>query len=113
MFVPEMYTVDYFPTFANFRLQKFKALVLTHLCLAADQHKRAGHREQHMMMAGWAATIRVVGIPVSRRSGNQLATTLGVTVNHIIFFLFSPRFPPWSTFLIQGVLGSKNLFDKN
>ena len=55
---------------------------------------------------------QVVGVPVDRRSGGWMATTIVATINIIIFFLFSlfPRFfPPSFTFLIEGVLGSKNL----
>ena len=50
---------------------------------------------------------RACGVPVGRRSGSRLATTLVATINVIIFFLF---FPPSSNFLIEGVLRSKNLF---
>ena len=56
---------------------------------------------------------RAAGVPVSRRLGGQLATTLVATLNNNIFFfssLFSvfPFFPS-STFLIEEVLGSKKL----
>ena len=47
-----------------------------------------------------------VGVPGGRRSGGPLATTLVATTN-IIFFL-SPSQP----FLIEGVLGSKNIFSE-
>ena len=52
------------------------------------------------------------GVQVGRRSGGQLATTLVVTKNDIIFFLLFFTFYPSSTFLIEGVLGSKNLFKR-
>ena len=35
---------------------------------------------------------RACGVPVCRRSGGRLATTLVATKNDIIFFSFSPRF---------------------
>ena len=53
---------------------------------------------------------RAVGVPVGRRSGGRLATTLVATKNVIIFFFFSP---PSLPFLIEGVLGSKNLFSES
>ena len=63
---------------------------------------------------------RACGVPVGRRSGGRLATTLVATINVVIFsfsflfsffsFLFSS---PSSTFLIEGVLGSKNLFSES
>ena len=52
---------------------------------------------------------RAVGVPVSRRTGGQLATTLVATINVIIFFHF---FCPSRPFLIEGVFGSKNLLAK-
>ena len=48
---------------------------------------------------------RACGVPV----GGRLATTLGATKNDIIFFLFFSFFLS-STFLIEGALGSKNVF---
>ena len=54
---------------------------------------------------------QAVGVPVDRRSGGRLATTLVATIFIIIFF---PRFfSPSSPFLIEGVLGSKNLFSES
>ena len=54
---------------------------------------------------------RACGVPVGRCSGGRLAMTLVATINVIIFsFLFSFFFSPSSTFLIEGVLGSKILF---
>ena len=56
---------------------------------------------------------QAVGVPVGRRLGGRLVTTLVATINPIIFFYFFPfffLFSPSSTFLIEGVLGSKNLF---
>ena len=55
------------------------------------------------------------GVPVGRRSGGRLATMLVATKNNILFFFFFlfslfVLFFPFSTFLIEGVLGSKNLF---
>ena len=50
---------------------------------------------------------RACGVPVGRRSGG-LGTTLVVTKNDIIFSFFFFLFP-LSTFLIEGVLVSKNL----
>ena len=52
---------------------------------------------------------RACGVPVSRRSGGRLAMTLVATINVILFFSFFFFFLS-STFLIEGVLGSKNLF---
>ena len=50
-------------------------------------------------------------ITVGRRSGGRPATTLVATKNEILLFsFFFSFFSPWSTFLIEGVLGSKNLF---
>ena len=57
------------------------------------------------------AKIRAVGVPVGRRSGGRLATTLVATKNVFIFFLFPVFFSsPLSPFHIEGVLGSINLF---
>ena len=93
---------------------------------------------------------RAYGIPVGRRSGGRLATTLVATKINIIFSfpflfffwrervafqrstagndvvatifirlfffifpLFFPFFPPSQPFLIEGVLGSKNLFSES
>ena len=44
-----------------------------------------------------------------QRLDKFLATTFVATINNILFFFFSPS----STFLIEGVLGSKNLFSKS
>ena len=55
---------------------------------------------------------RACGFPVGRCSGGRLATTLVATINVIIFsFLFFSS--PSSTFLIEGVLGSKNLLSES
>ena len=54
---------------------------------------------------------RACGVPVGRRSGGRLAMTL-VAINYIIFFLLV-FFPPSSTFLIEGGLGSKNFFSES
>ena len=54
-----------------------------------------------------------VGIPVGRCSGSQLATTLVATIKCIIFsffVFFSLLFSSLSTFLMEWLLGSKNLF---
>ena len=58
---------------------------------------------------------RAVGVAVVRRSGCRLATTLVATKNVFIFFSFFPPvfFSPSSPFLIEGVLGSKNLFSES
>ena len=64
---------------------------------------------------------RAVGVAVGRRSGEQLATTLVATIFIIIFlfiffqfFPFLSRFsPPSLPFLIEGVLGSRNLFSES
>ena len=56
---------------------------------------------------------RAVGVPVSRRSGGRLATTLVATINVIISLIFFPIFSPSRPFLIEGVLGSKNLFSES
>ena len=53
---------------------------------------------------------RAVGVPVGWCLGGRLATILVATLNDIISPFFSP---PMSTFLIEGVLGSKNLFGKS
>ena len=51
-----------------------------------------------------------VGVPLGRRSGGWLSTTLVATMNDIIsLFLFSLS----SAFLKEGVLGSKNLFSES
>ena len=47
------------------------------------------------------------GVPVSRRSGGRLATMLVATKNDILFF------SPLSTFFIEGVLRSTNLFSES
>ena len=52
---------------------------------------------------------RGVVVPVGRRSGGRLTTTLVATKNVFIFPFFSPSSP----FLIEGVLGSKNLFSES
>ena len=63
---------------------------------------------------------RACDVPVGRRSGGQLAMTLVAIINVIIFFsffsfLFFSFFfsSPSSTFLIEGVLESKNLFSES
>ena len=62
---------------------------------------------------------RACGVPVGRRSGGRLAMTLVATINLIIFFFlffflfFSFFSSPSSTFLIEEVLGSKNLFSES
>ena len=59
---------------------------------------------------------RAVGVAVGRRSGGRLATTLVATKNVFIFFLFfffTFSFSPSRPFLIEGVLGSKNLFSES
>ena len=54
----------------------------------------------------WCGRYRTAcGIPVCPRLGGWLATTLVATLNTIFFPFF-----PLSTFLIEGALGSKNLF---
>ena len=50
---------------------------------------------------------RACGVLVGWRSSSRLAMTLVATKNDIFFFSF--LFPS-STFLIEGALGSKNLF---
>ena len=53
-------------------------------------------------------------VPVGQRSGGRLAMTLVATINVITFsFFFSFLFSPSSTFLIEGVLRSKNLFSES
>ena len=55
---------------------------------------------------------RAIGIPVSRRSGSQLATTLVASINVIISFF--PFFSsPSRPFLIEWVLWSKKLFSES
>ena len=62
---------------------------------------------------------RAVGVAVGRRSGGRLETTLVATKKvfnflNFFFFPFFSRFsPPSSPFLIEGVLGSKNLFSES
>ena len=58
---------------------------------------------------------QAVGVAVGRRSGRRLATK-----NVFIFIYFFPPiffsrffFSPSSPFLIEGVLGSKNLFSES
>ena len=51
---------------------------------------------------------RAIAVPVGRRLGGRLATTLVATINSIIFSLF--LFLRCLLFFIEGVLGSKNLF---
>ena len=50
---------------------------------------------------------RACGVPGIRRSGGRLVMTLVATINVIIFFFFSS---PSSIFLIEGGLGTKNIF---
>ena len=57
-----------------------------------------------------AILARAVGVPVIRRSGGQLAMMLVPTINVIIFSILFHIFSPPRPFLIEGVLGSKNLF---
>ena len=68
-------------------------------------------------MKAWIFTklARACGVPVGRRSGGRLAMTLVATINVIIFFFLFFLFfsSPSSTFLIEGVLGSKNLFSES
>ena len=54
-----------------------------------------------------------VGVAVGRLSGDQLATTLVDRYFHHSFFFFFFIFSPLSTFLIEGVLESKNLFSES
>ena len=60
---------------------------------------------------------RVVGVPVSRHLGGQLAMMLVATISDIILFCFFHCFflifSLLSTFLIEGLLESKNLFFKS
>ena len=62
---------------------------------------------------------RAVAVAVGRRSGGRLATTLVATISTVIFFSFFFSFffflfiSPSSMFLIEGVLGSKNLFSES
>ena len=56
---------------------------------------------------------RVVGVSVGRHSGGQLATMLVATKNVIIFLSPPVFFSPSSPFLIEGVLGSKNVFSES
>ena len=69
-------------------------------------HLRGRHKPvRNSMMA------RAVGVPVGQRLGGRLVMTLVAIINDIIFtFSF---FSSSSTFLIEGVLGSKNLFSKS
>ena len=56
---------------------------------------------------------RAVGVPDGQRSGSRLASTLVDTKNVFIYFfypVFFLVFSPSAPFLIEGVLGSKNLF---
>ena len=57
-------------------------------------------------MLSWA-----VGVPVALRSGGRLATTLVAAINNIILLPFF-SYVASSTFLIEGVLGSKTYFAK-
>ena len=52
---------------------------------------------------------RAVGVPVGRHWGSPLAITLVATINVIILLFFRFFFLLWS-FLMEGVLRSKNLF---
>ena len=57
---------------------------------------------------------RACGVPVGRRSGGRLAMTLVATINILIFHFIPPFFrSPSLPFLIERVLGSKNLFSKS
>ena len=58
---------------------------------------------------------RAIGVPIGRRFGGRLATTLVAPINVIIFhflLLFSIFSPPPRPFLIEGVLVSTTLFSK-
>ena len=46
---------------------------------------------------------QVYGVPVGRRSGGRLATTLVASKNNILFFSFFLFFSLLSTFLLEGV----------
>ena len=62
-----------------------------------------------MLIADNLQLAQAFSVPVSRRLGGQLAATLVANKNVIIYF-FHSFFSSSSTFLIEGVLGSKNLF---
>ena len=71
--------------------------------------KRAYHNKSFLHQLA-----RAVNVPVGRRSGGRLAMILVATINDIIFsFLFFFFLFPSSTFLIEGVLGSKNLLSES
>ena len=67
----------------------------------------------HLLAILYLILAGACGVPVGRRSSGRLAATLVATINVIIFFSFLFFFSPSSTFLIEGVLGSKNLFSKS
>ena len=54
---------------------------------------------------------QAVGVAFGRRSGGRLVTMLVATKNVFIFFFLLSS--PLSPFLIEGVLGSKNLFSES
>ena len=57
-----------------------------------------------------AILAQAVGVPVGWCSGGQLAMLLVATINVIIFSIFFSQSRPY---LMEGVLGSKNLFSKS
>ena len=63
---------------------------LPQLCNHSHQQHRSLSAPSHL--AGSATKVKILaracGVPVGRRSGGRLATTLVVTINVIIFFLF-------------------------
>ena len=73
------------------------------MCASQGFPLRGAGGEETVLLA------RACGVPVGRRSGGRLATTLVATKNIIIFF--SP-FSLSRPFLIEGVLGSQNLFSE-
>ena len=78
----------------------------------AGEPRRSGGRLATTLVATiLARAVDVAGEP--RRSGDQLATMLVATIFIIIFFFPFFFSPPLSPFLIEGVLGSKNLFSES
>ena len=79
--------------------------------------KRQRLRVCSILNIGVSFLARACDVPVGRRSGGRLARMLVATINDIISLFFSFFFfffsSPSSTFLIEGVLGSKNLFGES
>ena len=106
-------------------LQEIERISYQILRIISIPDKEKGKVKEHKMRKGWGAAnmcyvldqvptqsihilAQAYGVPVGQRLGGRLAMRLVATKNNIIFSLFS--FSPSSTFLIEGALGSTNLF---